>query len=437
MICMILHNFAWMADELIVWLFWHFCRLTFLGNVMTKDRVHGVGHSPVCQILSQIVMRAVITSSPPAWTSSAGVLSTPANFPFFSDCTAASTSLRRMGRSCSVGVCGQFINCGSPLVLWLYSSQQYFVHRFSISHSVLLWSIFLNNIWQWQLSLVSQWSSLSRVCMPSYHCSSSYFRQSLTTVFSYLALLCLFRTPLYVDVRFPVFPSGSIFFFLSSLLLSRRSRISAVTQVLFFWRCLPRISLGCFRYCCVEGGDHWICVCNFIVNDGERCKFSAYNSLEDFQHNEIFRLFEVQLESCVFLRANLFQTNAEGHHQQVVVISKVCFWELRVLAPFTPDRKRFLTRMQSLWLWCCPFGLCQVHLLDALWWPKVFANTRSLKVANSGSLSPLSFVSSLQKGPPMPCQFSQASLLTFAFQSPCTTRMSFFGVWSMTFCSWS
>ena len=28
-----------------------------------------------------------------------------------------------------------------------------------------------------------------------------------------------------------------------------------------------------------------------------------------------------------------------------------------------------------------------VHLLDVLWWPKVFANTRSLKVANSRSLS--------------------------------------------------
>ena len=39
---------------------------------MTKDCVHGVGHSPVCQILLQIVVRAVITSSPPAWTSSAG-----------------------------------------------------------------------------------------------------------------------------------------------------------------------------------------------------------------------------------------------------------------------------------------------------------------------------------------------------------------------------
>ena len=43
---------------------------------MTKDWVHGDGHSPVCQILLQIV-RAMIASSPPAWTSSAGMLSTP------------------------------------------------------------------------------------------------------------------------------------------------------------------------------------------------------------------------------------------------------------------------------------------------------------------------------------------------------------------------
>ena len=67
------------------------------GSVMTKDWVHWVGHSPVCQILLQIVVRVVITSSPFAWTRSAGMLSTPADFPFFSACTAASTSLRRMG----------------------------------------------------------------------------------------------------------------------------------------------------------------------------------------------------------------------------------------------------------------------------------------------------------------------------------------------------
>ena len=42
----------------------------------------GVGHSPVCQILLQIVVKAVVTSSPPAWTSSAGMLLTPADFPF-------------------------------------------------------------------------------------------------------------------------------------------------------------------------------------------------------------------------------------------------------------------------------------------------------------------------------------------------------------------
>ena len=71
---------------------------------MTKDWIHGVGHSSVCQILLQVDMRAVITSSPPAWTSSAGMLSTPADFPFVSDCTAASTSLRRMGWSSSVAL---------------------------------------------------------------------------------------------------------------------------------------------------------------------------------------------------------------------------------------------------------------------------------------------------------------------------------------------
>ena len=36
---------------------------------MTKDWVHGVGQSPVRQILLQIVVRAVIAFSPSAWTS--------------------------------------------------------------------------------------------------------------------------------------------------------------------------------------------------------------------------------------------------------------------------------------------------------------------------------------------------------------------------------
>ena len=102
---------------------------------MTKDWVHGVGHFPVCQILLQIVVGAVITSSPPAWTSSAGMLCTPAYFPFFNDSTAATTFLRRMGWSSSVSVLVQFSTDGSPLDLCLYSSEKYSVHRFSICRS--------------------------------------------------------------------------------------------------------------------------------------------------------------------------------------------------------------------------------------------------------------------------------------------------------------
>ena len=121
--------------RLIVRQFWCFCRLPFLGIVMTKDWVRGVGHSPVSQILFQIVVRAAFASSPPNWTSSAEMLSTPADFPFFSDCTATSTSLRRMGWSSSMSVWVQFSTDGSPLAMWFYSSEQYSVHRFSICRS--------------------------------------------------------------------------------------------------------------------------------------------------------------------------------------------------------------------------------------------------------------------------------------------------------------
>ena len=56
-----------------------------------------VGHFPVFQILLQFEVRMSIVTSPPAWTNSAGMLSTPADFPIFSAFTAASTSSRRIG----------------------------------------------------------------------------------------------------------------------------------------------------------------------------------------------------------------------------------------------------------------------------------------------------------------------------------------------------
>ena len=88
-----------MTDEADRSVVWYYRRLPFLGSVMTKDWVHRVGRSPDYQILMQIVVKAVITSCPTAWTSSDGIMSAPADFPFFSGCTAVSTSLRRMGSS--------------------------------------------------------------------------------------------------------------------------------------------------------------------------------------------------------------------------------------------------------------------------------------------------------------------------------------------------
>ena len=56
-----------------------------------------VGHSPVFQILLQIVVRMSIIDSPPALTNSAGMLSTPADFPIFGALPIASTSSRKIG----------------------------------------------------------------------------------------------------------------------------------------------------------------------------------------------------------------------------------------------------------------------------------------------------------------------------------------------------
>ena len=78
------HDFARVADEADRSIVLALLHVAFIWNLVTKDWVQGVGHSPVCQILLQIVVRA--------WISSAGMLSTPAGFPFFSGCIAASIS---------------------------------------------------------------------------------------------------------------------------------------------------------------------------------------------------------------------------------------------------------------------------------------------------------------------------------------------------------
>ena len=81
--------------------------MPFLGSVIISDCVHGVDRSPILQILLQISVKTSIMVSLPARTSSADILSTPADFPFFSDATALSTSSidLRLGADCSPVLC--------------------------------------------------------------------------------------------------------------------------------------------------------------------------------------------------------------------------------------------------------------------------------------------------------------------------------------------
>ena len=149
----------------------------------------------------------------------------------------------------------QFSTDGSPFALWLYSSEQYSVHRFSICHSsvrhfperswtevVFLCFTEVKSFISWYaLSLLFFLSSISL------HCSPIQFSLAF-----FMHLLMLLFTSLYFSD-----PSGSNFFFLSSLLLSHRSRISAVIQGFFFLLTMFAKDLtGCFSHRCVEGGDH-------------------------------------------------------------------------------------------------------------------------------------------------------------------------------------
>ena len=210
----------------------------------------------------------------------------------------------------------------------------------------LLWGIFLNNLGQQSLSPVSQWSSLSPLGMPSYCCSSSIFF-SLTTLFSYPLSFSLFHAPLDVVVYFLIFLRSFRF---QSFLSQFSPFVAQIKNFcsdpgFFLLTMFAKDLTGCFNHCCVEGGDHWMYVCIFVAHDGERCKPPAYHSLEGFQHVGIFQLSEVKLESCVLACWFFFR------RMRKVIISKS--WsllmsapeKLRVLAMFTSDRKRFITRM--------------------------------------------------------------------------------------------
>ena len=64
------NDFAWVTDEADCLVVLALLQVAFLGKCDDQGLGSGVGHSPVCQSLLQIVVGAVFTSSPPTWTSS-------------------------------------------------------------------------------------------------------------------------------------------------------------------------------------------------------------------------------------------------------------------------------------------------------------------------------------------------------------------------------
>ena len=92
-----------------------------MGRVIVSDWVHVVGHSPVYQILLQMLVRMSINASPPFFNNSIGMLSFPAPFPFFNDLTAVSISSRRIEKLSSFDDSCLARTQGSSLVWKLYS----------------------------------------------------------------------------------------------------------------------------------------------------------------------------------------------------------------------------------------------------------------------------------------------------------------------------
>ena len=296
---------------LIVRYLWNCCGLPFLGSVMTKDWVHGVGHSLVCQILLQIVVRAVITFSPPIWTSSDRRLSTPADFPFFSDCTAASTLWEGGG----VVICV----CLGTVHYWWISVGLVIVQLWSVFYPSVQYLAFFCEAFSWivldinSLLFFSQWSNLSGMSMPSWCYSSSDFLQS-HTLFFYPFCFAFFRHLLMLLFTSTHFSghSGSRFFenFCSD-------------PGFFLLAMFAKDLTGCFSHCCVNGGDHWTHVFIFIVHDGG--------------NTGIFQIFEVKLESCVFWFADSFSgeggrsSSASCSHFQCVFLENFVFWHCSFL----------------------------------------------------------------------------------------------------------
>ena len=120
-----------MADEadraVIVTLF----EVSFLEESYYERLCPLLGHFPVFHATLQMMVSTLTISSPPVWISSAGMLSTPGDFPFLRAFMTSSTSDLRIVSSAWFSMLSMtltFQALESPPALWLYESEQYSVH---------------------------------------------------------------------------------------------------------------------------------------------------------------------------------------------------------------------------------------------------------------------------------------------------------------------
>ena len=216
--------------------FWHCCRLPFLGSIMTKDWVHGVGHSAVCcrRLSRERWLRLLHLLGP--------VLLRCCQLQLTSLSSTIAPQLLCEGWGgrplCLSGDRSVLMDLHLPRDCTAQSS----ILSIGSVSLVLLWGIFLND-----LSLVTQWSSLSRVGVPSCCCSSSNVLQSLHcfpiqySFAFFMHLLMLLLTSLYFSD-----PSCLNLFFLSSLLSSHTTRVRTT-------RTIRRHKHNALGHSCIDG----------------------------------------------------------------------------------------------------------------------------------------------------------------------------------------
>ena len=87
-------------------------------------------------------------------------------------------------------------------------------------------------------------------------------------------------------------PSGSHFLLFNSLLLSQRSRMSAVTHGFFVRRCFLA---GCVGHYFVEGVGQQVHVGIFVIHYDKGCKFPTYHCFEFFRFIRFLKFLGVKL----------------------------------------------------------------------------------------------------------------------------------------------